>query len=588
MSLLPQPTARRHLRRLEAIPSSASVADAVDTVPLERWAWTLVWLGVLTGGINLWGFWWSSPVTVALAALLVLAGVAGTAACWLTGSPRSAWLQRPALGAALASAAVPQAVMIHTRTFYSTDSAAFDDVSAHALVHGVNPYTASMAPAARLLSVPDHYWTYTVTGSHVMHASYPAGSFLVDVPAILLGLDHQVVDWVDLAAWLLTGVLLFALLPVTLRWLAALVTITPIFVGMFGNSGTDAPFLPLLILAVWRWDRFALGTAAGPVRFMGPVALGLACAVKQLPWFCVPFLVVGVAVETRRAGRRGAPVATAYVAVVVAVFAAVNLPFVVWQPGAWFHGTLAPFVDPLVADGQGLVTLATHGLTGGADLGLLDVAGALAYLSVVAAFVVWYPAMKRIWPLLLPVAFFFSARSLSSYLVDLFPMAVVAAVTVAAGARPPSQPRPAVAAPWARLRGLLGARPALLMAFPVTGVVVVSLLAFSAAPLQLAVRSVRTSHAGRSLDAVTVTVHNRTAGALTPHFLVNTGSSVNGFWATASDRPVVIGPHASRTVTLRPPVGTGVPQHGARWLVEAYTSGPRWLSTSPLIGWRRP
>jgi len=394
MSLLQQPTAPLARRGLEAIPSSSSSTDATDTQLTERWAWTLVWLGVLTGGINLWGFWWSSPLTVVLAAALVLGGIAGMAGCWLASSPRAAWLQRCALGGVLAVAALPQAIIIHTQVFYTTDSAAFEDVSAHALVHGVNPYTVSMSAARPLLAIPDRFWTYTVAGGHVAHTSYPAGSFLLDVPAILLGLHHHAVDWVDLGAWLVTGALLFVLMPASLRWLAALVTMTPIFVGMFGNSGTDATFLPFLVLAVWRWDRFALGKAAGRGRFIGPVALGLACAVKQLPWFCVPFLLIGVTLEARRHGRRAAPVALAYAAPVVGVFALVNLPFVVWQPGAWLHGTLTPFIDSLVADGQGLVTLATHGLTGGVALGPLNVAGALAVVSVVIAFALWYPALK--------------------------------------------------------------------------------------------------------------------------------------------------------------------------------------------------
>jgi uncharacterized membrane protein len=582
MSVDPQPKLPRHLRRLEDVPSAQPGDEADGAQSPERWAWTLVWLGVLTGGVDLWGFWWSSPLAVVLAALMVLGGMAGMVACWVAGSPRSPALQRAALAAVLVATALPQAIIIHTRVFYTTDAAAFDDVSARALLRGLNPYTTSMAPAARLLSSPAHYWTYTVDGGHVLRSSYPAGSFLVDVPAMALGLQHHVVDWMDLAAWIVTGVLLFALLPVGLRWLGALVTLTPIFVGMFANGGTDAAFLPFLVLAVWRWDRFGLGRQAGVARWIGPVALGLACAVKQLPWFCVPVLALGLAVEARRRRARAAPLVARYLAVVGGVFAAVNLPFVVWAPGPWLHGTLTPFVDPLVADGQGLVTLATHGVTGGVDLTMLTVAGALAYVAVVAAFGVWYGALKRIWPLVLPVAFFFSARSLSSYLVDLFPVAVVAVVTVAAAPRPPSPRQPARPTPWGRLR----ARPALVALVPAVGVVVASVLALSSAPLQLAVRSVRSAH-GRALSAVTITVRNRSGTALVPHFLVNAGDNPDGFWHPAGTRTVVLGPHASSTLTLYPPVRATAPQPGARWLVEAYTASPRTLSTSPLVLWQR-
>ena len=588
MSLLQDP----RLRRFDSIALSPSTLDATDSHTVERWAWTLVWLSVLTGGFNLWGFWWSSPATVILAALLVVGGIAGMAASWLSTSPRSPVLQGLGLVGALASAAFPQAIIIHTSAFYGTDAAAFDDVSARALLHGMDPYTASMSAATRLLKVPDHFWTYTVTGGHVAHTSYPAGSFLVDVPAMALGMHHHVVDWVDLAAWLVTGVLLFIFLPASLRWLAALITLTPFFVGMFGNSGTDAAFLPFLLVAVWRWDRFGTGTDAGPARWIGPVALGLACAVKQLPWFCVPFLAVGLAIEARGRKSHPVPVVVRYLACVAGVFVAVNLPFIVWHPGAWLHGTLTPFLDPLVADGQGLVTLATHGLTGGVNLSLLTAACALAYVCAVVAFVVFYPALKRIWPLLIPAVFFFSARSLSSYLVDLFPVAIVAAVTVATATSPAmrpalhptrlrrSAPRPAVPVRWP-------SRPVGLLALLATGVAVVAAVALSSAPLELSVRTASTSHGGRSVDTVTVTVRNRTGEAVTPHFLVNTGDNPDGFWVPVGRRAVVLGPHESATLTLHPPVGTTAPQQGARWLVEAYTASPRSLSTSPLVLWRR-
>jgi hypothetical protein len=594
MTLLPDPSEQHPPRPFEAPAPSPVPLDATSPLVVERWAWTLVWLGVLTGGINLWGFWWSSPLTVVLAALLVLGGIAGMAASWLSGSPRAPGLQRMAMAGVLACAALPQAIIIHTSTFYSTDSAAFDDVSTRALLHGMNPYTTSMSAAARLLTVPDRFWTYTVSGAHVARASYPAGSFLVDAPAMALGLHHHVVDWVDLVAWLVSGVLMFAFLPASLRWLAALVTLTPYFIGVFGNSGTDAAFLPFLLVAVWRWDRFGAGPDAGRWRWIAPVALGLACSIKQVPWFCVPFLVVGVALEARRRGTSPVPVAARYLACVIAVFVAVNLPFIVWQPRAWLHGTLTPLVDPLVADGQGLVALALHGVTGGVNLTLLTAASATAYVGGLVAFVLFDPALKRVWPLLLPVAFFFSARSLSSYLVDLFPVVVVAAASVSTATVAPTATGP----PPGRVGStrLVPARaPApggvprarvVVMGSLAAVVIALSVLAFTSAPLQLTVVAKTTSHRGRTVDTVTVALLNRTGSALTPHFLVNTGDNPNGFWSPSDGRAVVLGPHRSATVTLHPPVHTISPQNGARWLVEAYTSSPRALSTSPPVVWQ--
>ena len=568
--------------------------------PAERFAWTLVWFGVMVGGFNLWHFWWAGPIASALAPLLVIVGILGVLGSWLVSSPRLRGLQLGGMVAAMSGASASQSIAIHTRHFYLTDAAAFDDLAARTLLHGRDPYTTSMAAAASMFSEPARYWTYTVTGGHVTHVSYPAGSFLVDIPALILGVHHQTVDWVDLTAWLLSVVVLFALLPSSLRWVAGLLAVSPLFIGMFSSGGTDAAVIPFLILATWRWDRFATGRAAGIANWLGPVALGVACTIKQLAWFCLPFLVIGIALEARRSGRPPVGTAARYVAIVAGIFTLVNAPFIVWAPAAWLKGTLTPFIEPMVADGQGLVSLATHGITGGVNLSLLDVAAVFALLGTLVSFVVWYSVLKRAWPLLVPVVFFFAPRSLSSYLVDLFPVAAVALFTVKPVGRvvDVQGPRAPTSSPTVRPRSSLqflrasfaraGARSMrALVALPVLGVAIASALAFVGPPMQLEVRSVSTTKHGSALSGLTVVVTNRTGSTITPHFLVNAGDNPAGFWTPADHRPFVVGPHASETVRLDPPphATATAPQFGARWLVEAYDANPRSLSTSPLMVW---
>ena len=535
-----------------------------------------MWLAVVTGGVNLWGFWWWSPAVIALAPFMILGGLLGVASSWLVGSPRSRLFQRVTLGAVIVTALFPQSIEISTRSFYTTDSAAFDQVAASALLHGADPYVASMSGVARLLSVPSRSWTYTVDGGHVTHFSYPAGSFLLSLPATALGV-HMAIDWTDLAAWLVTIVLMFALFPPSLRWLAALLGLVPFFLGSFTSGGTDAMFLPFLVMAVWRWDRYGRPGEQGLARWIGPVSLGVACAIKQTPWFAVPILITGTLLEARRSGSAPIRSCLRYLLTVVAVFAVVNLPFLLWHPGAWLHGTLIPLTGGLVADGQGLVTLATHGLTGGVNLMMLSLAAALAMVGVVAAFVAWYPQLKRIWPVLLTIPFFLAPRSLSSYLVDLIPVALVAALSVDSVLGDASEDRKA----W---RDQFARPSVLVVVVSCVGVVIASFMAFSGSPLQLSVRSFITSHAGTELDAVTVSVVNRTSDRLVPHFLVNaaTGQNYDGFW-TPHRRLAVLGPHDSETITLYPPAWTAAPRRGARWLVEAYTLDPTRLSTSPLL-----
>ena len=92
--------------------------------------------------------------------------------------------------------------------------------------------------------------------------------------------------------------------------------------------------------------------------------------------------------------------------------------------------------------------------------------------------------------------------------------------------------------------------------------------------------------AATRLDSVTVDVDNTTDAVVVPHFMVTIGNShPSGFWHTADGRPVVLAPHATSVVTLRPPGATAAPARGTYWLVQAYTSSPEALSASPLQHW---
>ena len=49
---------------------------------------------------------------------------------------------------------------------------------------------------------------------------------------------------------------------------------------------------------------------------------------------------------------------------------------------------------------------------------------------------------------------------------------------------------------------------------------------------------------------------------------------------------LVLGPHDSETVTILPQSPAWAPTHGSQWLVEAYTTSPEALSTTPLMDWQ--
>jgi len=576
----------------DAVPDAPAAADPGPTGSdrilelTQRCAWSLVWLAVLATSLDYWGSWSSGVWAAVLAPVMVLVALVGSILVWTGRHPMTSVLQWLGLGAGLVSVAVSEGTGIHGRHFYTTDSAAFNQVATRLFLDGHDPYTSSMAAATRLLHPADQFWTYQVNGAHTLAVSYPAGSFLLQAPVMALGLNHMVTDWVDLAAWLVTGVLIFCMVPRALRWVAPLLLVAGVFAGAFADGGTDALFVPFLVVAVWRWDRWPDRATAWLPGWVGPVSLGVACSIKQTPWFCVPFLVVGVACEARRAGAGGrwGPVRTGlrYGAWVVGSFVVVNLPFIVWSPGAWLRGSLLPMVDPLVADGQGAVTLALHGLTGGVVMPWLSAAAGLALVALLVAFALWEARLKPAWLFLVPLVLFVPDRSLANYLTDFVPAAVVAGVSVVAvAARPPGW---ADHRPWTS-RLSVGA--------PALGAAVLVVVALTSAPLvitvdRVAVGGVATVDGGLFLRHVDVSVHNTSGEKLDPLFMVSAGGGhPQGFWDAAvlsGEDPVP--PGATTEFAIHPSRYTSAPGRGQWWLVEAYTTSPNALSTSSMQQWR--
>ena len=566
-------------------PEPETGRSRADLVLVQRCAWTLVWVAVLAAALNFWGEWSAGVWAALLGPVLVLTALVGAVLVWTVPRPLSTAMQRFGLMAALVAAAESHGTGIQLRQFYSTDSAAFNQVATRLLLDGRNPYTSSMAGAARLLHPASSYWTYQVDGAHTLKVAYPAASFLIQAPFMALGVNNMVSDWVDLTAWLVTAALIYVMVPSVLRWLAPLLLLTGVFIGPFASGGTDALFVPFLVVAVWRWDRFPDRAVAWLPSWVGPVSLGVACSVKQSPWFCVPFLMVGVACEARRAGHRPIVTALRYGTIVVTVFLTINAPFIVWSPSAWLRGIFLPLVDPLVADGQGAVALALHGLTGGVVMPWLSAAAALALVAMLVAFALWEPRLKRGWLFLVPVVLFLPDRSLANYLSDFVPAALVAALCVA----------DASTRNGARTSGRWPARMA--VGIPALASLALIGVAFTSAPLDVrvggaTVTGVASTDGGLNFRKLIVTVANHSDRALTPHFMVSSGGGhPNAFWRSGLLRgtePVAAG--ATAVFVLRPTSYYAPPPLGQKWLVVAYTSSPNALSTSSLqtSHWGKP
>ena len=554
-----------------AAPPSDSPTTGIDG---RRVWWTVAGVTVLLWGLQLFGYVDLYPVLSAAVVVLVLWGLGTIVAVW---QPRQApeWLHRLLAGCTVALSIgaflIWSLLQILAKPAYGTDEVAFDQYAAQLLRHGMDPYTHSMAPAFALFHVSPDGYTFLLNGHVVTSLSYPALSFLLYVPFLAMGWSTELAVAVNVLAWAAGIVLTYVLLPRPIRPLAIVVGSFSVFISYAVGGVTDALFVPLLIGAVYRWDRFAW--TRGPMAWLGPALLGLAMAVKQTPWLLLPFLVAGVALEARRLGapRAGLLVGGRYLAIALAAFAIPNLPFLVVDPHAWLSGVLTPISSHTVPAGQGLVGLSLFLGLGGGSLASYTMALVVVLAALWIVFVVTYPTL-RAWAVIAPaLVLFFSARSFASYLVTLLPVALVAAATLGIGAPEPSVPT----------EGVVSRRA---VRITVVGAIVLSAVAVGAiftqsAPLAVRVTSVRTTGQLATVVQVGIEVTNTSGRTDQPSFTVESGGQITAFWLSRGG-PSSLAPGQRAHYTLYAPNFFAQPPITGGFQVVAFGSSPASVSRS--------
>ena len=396
-------------RPAQPLPSSGEGGEIAWT---RRALQTLAGLFVVTWSFRLSGYLTFAPWLSIAVAVLGLTGLVVIVTAWLPDSVLGSRGRHRIGWAALAAVLIALALWSYFQVFiapdYGTDEIAFDQYAAQLALHGLNPYLRSMAPAFPLFHVSPNGYTFQLNGQPVTALSYPALSFEAYLPLLALGVSTQAAVWADVAAWALGAVILYAVLPRELALLAAVVASLDVYIGYAVGGITDFLFVPLLVGAAVRWDRFA--STRGPAAWRGPVLMGLAMAVKQTPWLVVPFVVAGIVLESRRARGRHQAVRDGlrYAGIAAAAFLLPNLPYLATAPGAWLRGVLTPFSSQSVPAGQGLISLSLSLPVGGGSLLAYSIAAAVIFIAVAACYVATYPALKPAAFLLPSVVLFFA------------------------------------------------------------------------------------------------------------------------------------------------------------------------------------
>jgi hypothetical protein len=394
---------------------------------------------------------WLKPVSLALASVLVLVGVLEFAAL---SSVSSGGALSKVLGKDLSNLMQQQSINLRYN-----DGTALCHQAVDNLLAGENPYErANIVTANLLFGNPFDRTTPIQTGlfSDIFpyptdaqlkaiwdkalqnpsdvppeiesKLNYPAASFLLPAPFIAAGVSD--IRWTYLGAVIAGFFIALFLVPANTRlWLLAGGLASLEIWESIASGETGSLMFPFLLLAFLTWRRRP---------WLSALCMGVAIATKQVAWFFLPFYLILIwrTVSFKKAAH--ALVTSA------GVFLAINLAFIVQNPGLWLSSIMAPMTDKFFPLGVGPVTLVISGY--------IDIKSPLFFtiveVAVFIALLAWYWINARRYPLtgivLAVIPLFFAWRS-SWWYFFYFDIILLAAVAMedyqpqTSGAKPVTQ-----------------------------------------------------------------------------------------------------------------------------------------------------
>ncbi len=305
------------------------------------------------------------------------------------------------------------------RGSYRTDVLAYSQYAAIMFVnHGANPYLQDMSRALDMFRVQAGDLTPLTSGNYLTTFQYPALHFLVFVPFVWLGLADM--RWVIIAFEIGVLFALYFVCPQNLRPMILL----PLFAGsdlminFTAASVTDMLWVLPLIFAAFNLKK----------PMVSGLFYGISCAFKQIPWLLAPFLLIYMLQIDQNASKRDRLGRTLmFAGVAVAVFLAVNAPFMVGAPGIWFGNVLTPIASDLVILSQGPSVLTQVGLVEvGRTFYTILAVGVLVTLLV--NFHVYFDKLKYVFWVFPGIILWFSYRALTNYVIYWMPLLLLSLV----------------------------------------------------------------------------------------------------------------------------------------------------------------
>jgi uncharacterized membrane protein len=308
---------------------------------------------------------------------------------------------------------------ISYRGAYRTDVLAFSHYAAILFVNqGANPYTQDMTRALDLFKVQPSDLTPLTSGTYLMTFQYPALHFLVFVPFVLLGLRDM--------RWVLVLFEVGIVLTLYVKGQRKLrpMLLLPLFAGsdlminFTAASVSDSLWvLPLLFAAFCLERPIALG-----------VFYGLACSMKQTPWFLAPFLLIYlIKTDESKRPRERLWAITKFALATIVLFLAINLMFILPNPGAWFGNVMTPMTEDLVIHSQGLSALTEAGMLSVGKV-FYTLVFASVFLVLILNYYVYFDKLRFVFWIFPGIALWFSYRALTNYIIYWTPLMLVSII----------------------------------------------------------------------------------------------------------------------------------------------------------------
>jgi uncharacterized membrane protein len=287
------------------------------------------------------------------------------------------------------------------------DEVAYNYYAPYLLLHGTNPYTASMMPIIVEHNITP---TYYMNGSIETAYDYPALSFLLVLPLGLLAL-HGFVIFIAIVA-LITTISVFFIYKKTkynkivLIPIAAWLVVTYLFIGTIGQYIAAAV---LLLLAYTERKNILLAA----------VLLGLAASTIQLAWFALPFFFILILRE------QGTEKFVKSLAISLVVFLAVNSYFIAVSPTYFFKDIFQIFLgnSKLLLAGTNIVQVLVRSY--GVVLWYPTVISVVTLLMLIVLFYFYTSTLKPLIAIAPAFIFFLTWRNYLMYNLAFIPLIIV-------------------------------------------------------------------------------------------------------------------------------------------------------------------